>query len=252
VGDVTKVTLGGLSLTVRQRWYLPAASAALFGVAGLIFGLALPRTYQSQSLVALPETVTFVRHQEYTKVLTTMVNTAETRALVSFLARDLGTGSAQHHVPAAIAINEVRGSNSLFRMMVTVRDDPRAAAEISHQLIDRLQACPAVRSALDAERLGLEARLRETNDAIKRAERMQRVGRSGSTVADIAQLHDDSSKLQTALAQLHSFKLIEGPTSDPLAAPPIWLRTILYAALGLVAGAMVALVGPAQGKQRPQ
>jgi len=242
----SEIGLAELWRIIRLRRLFILIIAAAFGLAALAVNLASPRLYQSQSLVALPQVIKYSRDKDYTKVATTLMTTAETRALAEFFGRDGGADAALLGKLAGVSLDEVRGSNNYFRMTVTVRNDPQAAVALSQKIIGYLQERPAVTQGVDAERRELEDYLRQTDEAITGSRR----GPGGG--ADGDRLRETRFLLQATLAQVHSYRFINEPALDPRpVGPRTGLSTALYALLGMMLGIAGALLQYLMARDQP-
>jgi LPS O-antigen subunit length determinant protein (WzzB/FepE family) len=251
----TDIDLHQIWCVLWRHRYVILATAAVSGLAALAVNLSLPQLYQSQSLVALPESGRYVVNDRYDKVRTTVLTVAETRVLLEpFPAGALPPADRSLQRFRGISLDQVRGSDVFFRMVVTVRDDPGAAVVLSSAAVEFLQSRPVVRGKIDQARSAAERHLRDIDDAIARVARAGARPGGDPVAAELGtvQLKGTRYQVSGALDQLHSFQFVSGPELNPVpVGPKTVLRTVVFLFVGLFIGSCGAFIHHAMGRQQP-
>lgn len=210
--------------TVWRRRYIVLAATAAVGLATAAVNLAMPPLYSHQLLLMLPEADRYVMNDKYDRVRTTLFNVAETRALLERFPSDApGIDRALLGKYRSIKIDQVRGSETCFRLVTVARDDPRAAPALSQAALAFLQHQPFLQDRIDRARSDAEALLGDIDQAIKRAtkarDESQRSAQGRLAAAKdaigaeigIADLKVEYHRVRNAIDQLHSYQLVARP-----------------------------------------
>ncbi len=235
-----------------RRRYFVLASGAAFGLAALAANLFSPDTYQARALARLPGTSRQAVDRHSERAWTTLYSVEETRALLErFPAHTAGCSAGTRKAFNSVALDPVHGSEDFFRIRITAKSDPGAAAALVHAALEHLNGHPAVRDEVDRDRAAARARVDSLDAAIARATRDR--GRAGPGARDelgIAALREARDQAQAVLTLLRGYQLVDGPVADPEpVAPRTLLSTAIYAMLGLSLGALTALLGAAVARR---
>ena len=244
---------------------LLGVTIALSFVLGLIVSLTSPKIYQNQAIVSVPESskLTAIASESQGTMFVmvnvggatpyksrpttvTLVNVAETKAMVSQLQQRLANGDIPEPFSQndgrnirAIRVEPIKGSENYFRLIVFAGESQSAAGEISRKVLEYLAGNPYVNERINGEISSVQQNIKDTEEALANAvKHRDDLARSGqfrqNPNFNPADLESSIGSLKMRLANLKnhqtgisSYRYIETPSGSLRAVKPNLLTNLL-------------------------
>lgn len=238
----------------------------------LIITLTTPKVYQSQAIVSVPESskLTAIASESQGTMFVmvnvggatpyksrpttvTLVNVAETKAMVAQLQQRLANGETpapfkkdDGKLIKAVRVEPIKGSENYFRLIVLASESQSAAGQISRKVLEYLAGNPYVNERINGEIVSVQQNIQDTEEALANAvKHRDDLARSGQfrqnpnfnpaeLEASIGSIKMRLASLKNHLAGISSYRYIETP-SGPLRAvkPNLPANLLMSLALGL-------------------
>lgn len=272
------VELADIWAPLRKGWPVIAAVAAVSLAVSLAITLLSPRIYLSEAIGAVPESskLTAISSESHGTMFVmvnvggttpyksrpttvTLVNVAETRAMVAQLRQRLDNGEPPPPFKAddcrtimSIRLDPIRGSENHFRLTALTLKDQETAREAVSKVLEYLSANQYVQEKITGEVTAAEQNIQDTEEALARAiKHRDALSRSGqfrqNPNFNPAELEASINGLGLRLAALKnhrsgisSYRYIEPPSGRHRPVKPDLVANLLMSlALGLFLGLLI-------------
>lgn len=257
-----KFTFDDLMKAVIVKRYLVIGSAIIFSAVVLVVGLISPRVYQAEAIVILPETPRNGIYADSKGNIKALINVLETKNLVGLHWKRVSDGMADTVIGnllvpyiRSISIEDIKGSNSQFRLVVQVERDQSKGLRAIDAVMSYLHSNEYVNRKYEAEEKNLQSALTELQVSIDKATVIRENALrqiQGKTImgfnpiemeSKISDLRLRYSDLQTNRALFHGYEYVMPPYCFPSPIKPAVLISVLMSAIvGIVAGVMTVII----------
>ncbi|MBU1355266.1 MAG: hypothetical protein KJ620_01725 [Candidatus Edwardsbacteria bacterium] len=237
---------------------LIALCGVILAAVGLFSQLALPKVYQGEAWIALPK-ISGAGSQDEDTIL---VSVAETRTVINLLRNrlrqadksDLGSDLLLQKLRLA-RIDDVRGSDNLFKMIVQSQSDPQSTMATIDCLADYLKNNQYLMSRFEIKKVELETALLDVRLAVDRATKIKEEavklirGRNNlgfnpvELETKMIELRERYNNIKAKLALAHSYQYVDRPyvRKNPISPRP-WRNFFVFGFLGLLLGIMLSMM----------
>lgn len=237
---------------------LIALCGVVFASAGLFINLASPRVYQCEGVISLPK-ITGTGSKD---AGTMFINVPETRAVINLLLDRLRkgdeTGLRSDPLMQKLRlarIDDVRGSESYFKMIVQSESDPQSTLATMAHLVDYLKNNQYLMRRYEIKRAELEAGLKDAILAVDRAAKVKeeayKLIRAGNNVGfnpveletKMNELRGRYNNFKAKNSLAHSYQFVDQPyvRTRPVSPRP-WRGFYIFGFLGLLLGILLSMM----------
>jgi LPS O-antigen subunit length determinant protein (WzzB/FepE family) len=223
---------------IWKRKNLIIAVTLSFAIPALTMSLISPKVYEGQAVVALPKVgIGFV----------------ETKTIADAMLKEIKRGNPIGGFEETlikkisdIKIEQIKGSDSQFRMVVQIKSEPDVAYEVFNKMMAYLQGNEYVKKRIDIEKKAIERNISETRQITETAEKtrneamrlMSTRNYMGFNPVDmhvsISELKADLTVLEKKLSLLNSYEFISGPyIYKNKVKPKVTFNTLIAGMVGL-------------------
>lgn len=219
-------------IVIRRRWMI-LSFLGLFAIGGAMAYLMAPTIYRCQSTIALPgEPYRWTTVPEVKEVVAAAIASASRGESV------LGLDGDEMGNLVGVKVQEVAGSETMFRLVVKTKSEPALALKIAEILFTYLTTRAPVQERLRIMIAGADSSLVFAEKAFL-TESHRTAGRAN---AQLLALYDKLVEYRIRRASLRNFEYISLPTLDPApVSPRPWLNVSLAALIGLMFGSVLAV-----------
>lgn len=233
----------------------------LFTTLAIFKGLVSPNIYKCESIVSLPETMKCGIYTDSKDAVYTLVNVYETREIINHFWDRVKKGNGVDTFNPkllnniySIEIENIRGSDLYFKLIVKVKNDSKFGIEASNEILMYLQGNKFIKYKYETEKKGIESKLLNIKKSIEEAKiiretvlkNLRERNSVGFNPVDIEikinQLQDDYNNNETNLALFHGYQYINSPYIEYRSiSPKIIANSILAAILGFFIGVILII-----------
>ncbi|MBM2838892.1 MAG: chain length determinant protein [Deltaproteobacteria bacterium] len=252
-----EINLMDLWKVIWKRKSLIIALTLSFAILALSVSLNSPKVYEGEAVVALPKVgISFVE----TKTITD--------AMLKEVKRGNPLGGFEETLIKKISdirIEQIKGSDSQFKILVSIKREPYAAYEVFNKIMAYMQGNEYVKKRMDIEKKAIERNVSETRQTIEMAEKtrneavrlMSTRNPVGFNPVDldvrIGELKAKLTGLETNLSLLNSYEFISGPyIYKNKVKPKVRLNTLIAGMVGLFVGMLLAFALEGFEKRRTE
>lgn len=272
-----KFTLDELKGLLFVKRYIIIGVAVIFSVVALFVGLVSPKVYQAEAIIALPETPKNGIYADFSGFssdakgnVKALINVLETKNLVGLYWKQrkggpndsTGSRSIFPYVKTVI-IEEIRGSNAQFRLVVYVEKNPGSGLTAIETVMNHLRNNDYVHRKYETERVNLLTALNGLQRSIDSSTAIrEKVLRQlpGKTIIGFNPIEMESKlselrlkyyEMQTNLALFHGYEYVMPPyvTEKPI-KPRILLNTIIAGLAGLFLSLLVVFLADPHSRNK--
>lgn len=260
-----RFTINDFKRLVVLKRYIIVGTTIIFSAAALISGLVSPKVYQAEAIITLPETTKNGITTDSKGNVKALINVLETKNLVGLYWKQLKSGASDSVYKKSLSpyvtslvIEEIRGSNAQFRMVVYVENNPAIGLTAIEAVMDHLRNNGYVLRKYDSERVNLLTALNglqlsiDSSTAIR--EKVLRQLNSKTIIgfnpiemeSKLSDLRLKYYEMQTDIALFHGFEYVTPPyVNEKPIKPRILFNTILAGMAGLFLSVlMIFLMDP--------
>lgn len=164
-----------IKLLSRHR-FIMMAFMLMGAIGGIIYYLSSPRIYKTEAIVAIPETPQHPVSIDSRGNVNALINVYETRYMLKKYwdnnvreGKIIELGDDILNKVKNIEVEDIRGSNKQFNLIVYSKGDSNVAARIIDHLYGYLRKNEYVRRKFEEEKRILDSMLQETSGSISRA-----------------------------------------------------------------------------------
>lgn len=219
-------------IIIRRRWMI-LSFLGLFAAGAAVASLVSPTVYRCQSTIVLPG-------DPYRWTSVTEIKEVVAAALAGAGRGDslLGLGRKDMTNLVGAKVQEVYGSETMFRLVVKARRDPGLARHASEALFFYLTNNSPIQERLRILIQGADSSLVFAEKAFQDESRRA----AGRIDPQLSTLYDKLIEHRMRRASLRNFEYISPPTLDPApVSPRTWRNTALSALIGLMVGIILAV-----------
>lgn len=262
-------TVNDLTRLISMKRYIIIGTAVIFSAAALVVGLVSPKVYQAEAIIALPETPRNGINADFSGFavdskgnVKALINILETKNLVGLYWKQIkGSESDSAAIKSlspyvkAITIEEIRGSNAQFRMVIYAERKPTIGLLAIEAVMTHLRHNEYVSQKYESEKVNLLTALNELQRSIDSSiairEKVFRQLQSKTIIgfnpiemeSKISDLRLKYYEMQIDLALFHGFEYVTPPyvTEKPI-KPRILFNTVAAGLAGLILSLFAVLL----------
>jgi len=247
-----------IKMIFRHRFII-GATTLLGAIWGLVYFYVSPKIYKAEAILTIPETISYPISIDSRGNVNALINVFETRYLLKKYwnnnvreGKDIGLGNELIKKVKNIEIEDIRGSNAKFNLVVYFEGDSTAVAHIIDHLFNYLTENEYVKSKYDVEKEVLDSILSEISASLSRAMEIRKTLAKTLTMdrrmnfnpveieTRIIELKEKYSYYLNIKNKMHSYEYIRKPYtfSNPI-KPKIKQIVFMTTFIGFILGIVI-------------
>jgi capsular polysaccharide biosynthesis protein len=221
-------------IVLRRRW-LVLASVLLFVAGTGVATLLTPRIYRCRSTISLPgEPYRWIGIPEVKEMVTAAWARANRGKLLN------GMKSEDVNKIKAIKVQEIPGSETIFKLVVTTKNDANLAREISGVIFQFLATDSTVQSRLKVVAQGADSVIAFAEKIFRNYQSRNRFPNMRD--AELVALYDKVIEYRIRRANMRNFEYISPPELElsPVSPRP-WINLSVASLVGLMVGILLSV-----------
>jgi uncharacterized protein involved in exopolysaccharide biosynthesis len=239
------VNLNDKMLEYKGYWKIIVLFTVISMSLSLLSSIFAPKIYQCEAVVAIPDFPGQIVNRDIKGNVLALANVSETRAMTKSIISlskvngiDKQTADTLLFKISRIIINEIRGSNTKFKIILQSNNKPETLPLILEQLILKINSNSYIIKRLDGEKIYFQESLALINEALVKAK-----GERTISINTIVNLQEKKIKLERNISSIHGYEFVVPPmaNSSSVNRNPM-TSLLLFGFLGIMLGILTSMM----------
>ena len=239
------VDLKEAMLEYKAYWKIIVLFTVIFMIFSLLLSISAPKIYQCEAIIVIPDFPGQIVNRDSKGNVLTLVNVSETRAMIKSISspskgKDIDSQPVDTLLLkiSRIIINEIRGSNTKFKIILQSKNGPETLPLILEQVVCKLNSNSYIVKRLDKEKKYMEGILASIKEVLLKAR-----GERPVSINIVVDLEEKRIKLERDISLIHGYESVVPPvvSARPVNRNPV-TSVILFGFLGIMLGILASMV----------